>query len=420
MTVGDGDPGDRPEDTGGDDSEAESEDLLFQRPWLPPDDRLWRHPSEMFPVTSGDPTARRGGHRWPVAVSAGVVGAMLATGVVAATGHLSTHGNDGAASGITTAVSAPTATVRTSHSSVALSGMMAASASVLAMAQRLDPSMVALEVTSTHGDRRGSGLVYRSDGVIITTQRLIDSATNITVVSDSGQEVAASVVGQDPVTDVAVLRVDEHGLPAVTLDASDPPQPGQLAVAVTTGGREGDLPSIYIGTVRYVDEEVTLSGGSSLFGAIETDAPLSSDVEGGALLDSAGRLVGMTAGSSGSVGNVRCYATDAATAKSAADEIISTGRVAHGWLGVEGSDQPAPPGAAPSGVQVVAVDKSSPAAAAGVQPGDRISSVDMKPVESVSDLQDDIHLLKPGTTVAVEVWHGNSARVVSAVLADQP
>ncbi len=424
MTVGDGDLGDFPEDGGDDDPEADAEDLQPRRPWLPPDDRLWRHPSEMFPaVPVAEPPARAGGHRWPVAVSAGVVGALLATGVVAATGHLSTHSTSGSASGITTAASTPTATVSTSRSGMALPGMMAASASVVAMAQRLDRSLVALEVTYPHGQRRGSGLVYRNDGMIVTTERLLEGATNVTAVSDTGQEVAASIVGEDSVTDVAVVQVDERDLPTIPFDPVDKPQTGELAVAVTTGDREGDIPSVYIGTVREVGEQARLSSGPPLFNAIETDAPLSTDVEGGALLDSTGRVIGITAESTGSQSSTRCFAADASTAKDAADQIISTGRVAHGWLGIEGSDEKAsttgPPGV-PPGVEVVTVDQPSPAATAGLQPGDTISSVNMKPVSSVSDLQDDIHLLKPGTTVEFGVWRDNSERVVSAVLGRQP
>lgn len=412
MALDDGDVGRSP----GDDELGDDEPT---RPLLPPDDRLWRHPSELFssvPATSPPLGLGRGAgeRQWGLVVSAGVVGALIATGIVLASGHLGSSKVRGvaASAAVTLGTKAPhgsggAAGAASSGTPGSTAPTVAVGDSLHALAARLAPSMVALEITSASGKRRGTGLIYRSDGTVVTTDRLVRGSTSITAVSSTGQEESAALVGSDPDNDVAVMRVGGTGLvPAPFFPAASLPSlaPGQLTTAVSTGDGNGDRPQVYVGTVQSMNRHVALGDGPPLLGAIETDAPLSTNVDGGALLDSAGRVVGLVAGDTGSGTATRSLAVPVAAVESSANQILVTGRATHSWLGIDGSNLSA--GKARSlgvagGVDVQEVDPHSPAAAAGMTRGEVIESINGSPVPSLLDLQADLHGMAPGTQVSI-------------------
>ncbi len=388
----------------------ESSDDPPNRPWLPPDDRLWRHPSELR--SSGTPRAdapsaqargRRllGGGPWTRALLGGVVGALVATGVVTGVdwgGPATTASRVGAGGPTGNPVTTAAALVPAqSHSSIS------AGPSLMGMVAKVAPSIVAVDVATGKGHVRGSGLVFRNDGMILTVARLLAGAVGIGVITSNGQEETASVVGEDADDGVAVLRVG-HQMPSLSLAQSPAPTTGQVAIAVAATDPAGSPPSVAIGTIRGVNRQVRVNNGPPLLDAIDTDAP-AGPMPGGALLDQAGNVVGITTATSDDGGGAHWLAAPAAVVDDAADQLATTGKVVHAWLGISADDS-APPsagGGAPAGIQVLGVESNSPAAAVGLVPKDIIDAVDGQPVPSMLDLQGALRLRRPGAPVVLDV-----------------
>ncbi|HEX6475726.1 MAG TPA: S1C family serine protease [Acidimicrobiales bacterium] len=387
------------------------------RPWLPPDDRLWRHPSELR--SSGTPPtgvpsvpARRwrqsGGRLWTRAVLGGVVGALIASGVITGVNWLgpsrtaSTVGSGGPAGNPVTTASAliPASGAQTAQSHASIS----AGPSLMGMVAKVAPSIVAVSVATGKGRVRGSGLVFRNDGMILTVARLLAGAVGISVITSNGREEPASVVGEDADDGVAVLRVG-HQLPSLSLAQSPVPTTGQIAIAVGATDPAGSPPAITVGTIRGVNRQVRMNDGPPLLDAIDTDAP-AGPTPGGVLLDQSGDVVGITTEASPDGGGTHWLAAPAAVVDDAAHQLATTGKVVHAWLGVSADDdQPSTTsgGSTPPGVQVLTVQSNSPAASAGLEPQDIIDAVDGQPVPSILDLQGALRLHRPGASVMLDV-----------------
>jgi S1-C subfamily serine protease len=386
------------------------------RPWLPPDDRLWRHPSELR--SSGTPSAgipgvqprgRRlpGGHLWTRALLGGVVGALVATGVVAGVNwfgpartasHVGSGGQTGHPLNTTAAVLPASGAQPTQNH-----GSVTAGPSLMGMVAKVAPSIVGVDVTTGKGHLRGSGLVFRDDGMILTVARLLAGAVGISVITSSGQQEAASVVGEDADDGVAVLRV-AHPLPSLHLTHTPAPAAGQVAIAVAATDPAGSPPAVAIGTIRGVNRQVRVNDGPPLLDAIDTDAP-AGPTPGGALFDQSGNLVGITTEASDDGGGAHWLAAPAAVVDDAADQLATTGKVVHAWLGISADDHlsPSSDGNIPAGVRVLTVQDNSPAATAGLAPQDIIDAVDGQPVPSILDLQGVLRLRRPGVPVELDV-----------------
>ncbi len=385
------------------------------RPWLPPDDRLWRHPSELRSTGTppgGVPGIRArvrrwpGGRLWTGLVLGAVVGAVIASGVISGANWLgpartSSSNADHGGAPVTTAsavVPTPGQPVQQNHAAIS------AGPSLMGIVAKVWPSIVTVDVTRGQGHVRGSGLVFRSDGMVLTVARLLAGAMGISVISSSGREEAASLVGQDTDDGVAVLRVDDQ-LPSVALAPSPAPTTGEVAIAVGTADPVGSPPAVTIGTIKAVNQQVRENDGSPpLLDAIDTDAP-PGPAPGGALLDQSGRVVGITTQTTDAGSGAHWFAAPAALVDEAADQLITSGKVEHAWLGISANDRGAAPsgGSTPAGVQVLTVQSNSPAAAAGLLPMDVIDAVDGQPVPSFLDLQGALRLRHPGAPVMLDV-----------------
>ncbi len=384
------------------------------RPWLPPDDRLWRHPSELR--STGTPSggvpgvpgrARRtpGGRLWTGLVLGVVAGAVIASGVITGVNWLgpartsSGGGSNQVGAPVTTASAVVPAPGQPAQNHAAIT----AGPSLMGIVARVWPSIVTVDVTSGKGHVRGSGLVFRRDGMVLTVARLLAGAMGISVISSSGQGETASVVGEDTDDGVAVLRVN-HPLPSVNLAPTSAPTTGQVAIAVGAADPVGSPPVVTIGTIKAVNEQVRVSGGPPLLDAIDTDAP-PGPAPGGALLDESGRVVGITTETTDQGSGAHWLAAPATLVDDAATQLVTKGKVEHAWLGISADDR-APStsgGSTPSGVQVLTVQSNSPAAAAGVLPRDVIDAVDGQPVPSILDLQGALRLRRPGAPVMLDV-----------------
>lgn len=369
-------------------------------PPLPPEDRLWRHPSELAasggsrpapPAGSGPPARQRRRSLLAVALVSGLAGATITLASVAVLGPSSRGGRDGPAAASTTTLTRP----------------------VSAAASSVAPAVV--EVTAQVGtvQRRGSGVVARADGLIVTSALLVAGAGRVEVAWGPGRREEAAVAGVDELTGLAALSVDASRMPTAAIDISMP-RPGDEAftVAASTGS---DGPAVRPGTVSATGSHADPEGGR-LLGLIATDRPVPGWADGGALVDAEGRLRGVSL----SVPRAEeGWAVPVEVALRVADDLRRLGRVDRGWLGVAGSTS-ASAGTAPAGMVVEHVAPGSPAAAAGLQAGDVLIAVGDQRVRSLADVKAALTLTRPGQAVTVERSRGGTLATAAVDLADAP
>ncbi len=309
---------------------------------------------------------------------------------------------------------------------------------VEAVAAELGPSVVQVNVEAVQRTPRGpqegrglgSGVIYREDGYIITNSHVVQNATEVNVAFADGSVEEGEVVGTDPFTDVAVVRVDRAGLPAAEFGDSAELVLGELAVAV--GSPSGFQSTVTAGVVSGLNREVPaeITGGrqeSALVDLIQTDAAISPGSSGGALADANGEVIGINAAhlppaQTGAV-NIG-FAIPAETATSVADQIIETGEADHPYLGVSLTNLTPETArrfgiAVESGALVTNVDPQGPAAEAGIEPSSVITAAGDEGVETSGDLLSTLREFSPGDMVEVTVAGGGEAWEVTVELGER-
>ena len=369
----------------------------------PPDDRLWRHPSEMRPKRSV------GERTWLVASISGMVGALLASAVVVAAGGLAGRDTER----VVERQEVPIQTVST-----------AGGQSVVDIAQRVRPAITQVRVEGKEGDASGSGVIFRSDGHVLTNFHVVDGADAVKVVVDSGRELTANVVGSDPETDVAVLKVNGGPFPVASLGSAADLRVGQSAIAIGSPLGLAGGPSVTVGVVSALHRRLDTRSGPPLLDMIQTDAPISPGSSGGALLDASGAVIGLTTAVATTDGAQGLgFATPIDVARSSADQLIAGGKVVHVWLGIEGTDvdPTTAKDMAIDGVALVGrVVKGSPADKGGLQARDVIVGVDNQPVKTMGGLVVALRSRSPGSTVALDVRRGKEQRRMTVGLIERP
>lgn len=270
----------------------------------------------------------------------------------------------------------------------------------------------------------GSGVIISPDGYIVTNDHVVDGATQIRVTLHDRRVLNAKVIGTDKLTDLAVIKVDAHDLPAVSWGDSSKLQPGQTVLAF--GSPFGYLQfSVTRGIVSAVNRPAPSSDARRPGGLIQTDAAVNPGNSGGPLVNSHGELVGINfliATNSGQFAGAS-FAIPAEIAKSVTSQIIKTGAVHHGYLGISLNDV-TPANAeffklkSASGAIVTQVTPGSPAATAGLQHGDVIEQIDGRGVENGSALQVAVSDLQPGTRVQLGIVHDGSPKTVSLTIGE--
>jgi putative serine protease PepD len=298
------------------------------------------------------------------------------------------------------------------------------------------PSVVMISVQTGLGSGTGSGEVIRGDGEILTNNHVISIAANgggIGVLFSDGETADARLVGRDPQTDLAVIKVDtSRRLRVIRFGNSAQLSVGQPVVAL--GAPLGLPNTVTAGIVSSLDRSVQVPADNGmtalLVAAIQTDAAINPGNSGGALVDCNARLVGVpTAGatvpgpsgasSGGSIGIGFAIPSD--FAKAVSDEIIQTGKVTHSSFGIQVSPTVSGAGGrASDGLLVVAVTPGGPSAVAGVQSGDLIAAIDGKPAASAEQLQALTLTRKPGDTVKLTLERLGSRRAVTVTLGTGP
>ena len=252
----------------------------------------------------------------------------------------------------------------------------------------------------------GSGVIISSKGYILTNQHVVEAADEIEVALSDGKKLSAKVVGSDPETDLAVLHVDAQNLPPITLGQAENLKVGDVVLAI--GNPLGVGQTVTMGIISALHRTGLRINTFENF--IQTDAAINQGNSGGALIDASGNLVGINTAilsqSGGSIGIG--FAIPVSTAKQVMDQLIASGAVTRGWVGVE-LQEITPELAdsfklgATSGVLVAGVQRGSPADRAGVKPGDIVLTVDGKPVRDPDSMRGLIVALAPGQQIRLKL-----------------
>jgi S1-C subfamily serine protease len=290
---------------------------------------------------------------------------------------------------------------------------------VIGAVEQVAPAVVSIDVrTRADGANRrspaqagaGSGFVFASDGLLITNSHVVDDAAEIDITLPDGREERADLIGHDPDTDVAVLRISAPELTTLTFGDSQGLRPGQLVIAI--GNPYGFQHTVTTGVVSALGRSLRARSGRLIEHVIQTDAALNPGNSGGPLVTSDGRVVGVnTAIIAGGQG--LSFAVPISTVVSVLPALLREGRVRRGYLGVAGQDVPILRRvtrfhrlAQASGVLVISLESDGPSQRAGLREGDIVVSLDMLPVTSLDDLHRLLTEARIGRLVTLGILRG--------------
>ncbi|WP_405092281.1 trypsin-like peptidase domain-containing protein [Micromonospora sp. NBC_01392] len=294
--------------------------------------------------------------------------------------------------------------------------------SLAGVAERVLPSVVTIRVASLGGTSEGSGFVVSTDGHIVTNDHVVaDGPGKATVVFNDGSTAAATVVGQDPESDIAVIKVTRSGLTPVQFGDSDALAVGDPVLAM--GSPLSLANTVTAGIVSALDRTMQAGepgGPTRYYAAIQTDAAVNHGNSGGPLVDGAGRVVGVNSTIKSLVadgqeaGNIGlAFAIPINQAKRVTEEIIGTGKARRTVIGASVGGT----GATGGGVRLNAVEPAGPAAAAGMRTGDVVLRLDKHPMTDPTDLVALVRKYAPGSVVTVEYRRGSARQNTSVTLA---
>ncbi|MGH6961062.1 MAG: S1C family serine protease, partial [Dongiaceae bacterium] len=285
---------------------------------------------------------------------------------------------------------------------------------VVSAAENISPAVARIEVRrpSSRGGQRvtggsGSGFVFTPDGLILTNSHVVTGASQVQVQLPDGQAFDADIIGNDPHTDLAVVRVSASRLPTVVLGSARSLRVGQVAIAI--GNPYGFETTVTAGVVSALGRSMRAYSGRLIDDVIQTDAALNPGNSGGPLVSSRGEVIGVNTAIIQAAQGI-CFATSVDTAKVVVSQILQHGRVRRGWIGVAGQNIVLPRRSvryfgleSESAVRVVTIEPESPAARAGFDAGDVIVRYDGKPVSGIDDLHRMLSEAAVGRTARVEL-----------------
>jgi len=298
---------------------------------------------------------------------------------------------------------------------------------VAALTERIAPSV--LHVRCLTGGRRGltsgSGVLITPDGYALTNSHVVHGSVGVEVELQDGRTVLCDLVGEDPATDLALLRLhDCDRLAHAEVGDSNALRVGDLVLAI--GSPFGLTRTVTLGIVSALGRTLRSATGRAIEGVVQTDAALNPGNSGGPLVDASGNVVGVnTALLAGGQG--LCFAVPSNTAAFVAAEILGHGRVRRAWLGLAGEDVYLPRPLArklglaePRGVAVLHVEPASPAARAGLRRGDIVTAFASRPVASVADLHRLLNAEAIGVERELAVVRAGRALVLTVLAEEAP
>ena len=335
------------------------------------------------------------------------------------------------------------ATAPVTLSPVAIDQPTSALPTVADVVAEVEPAVVSILVESTAVDffgrsRRssgsGSGVIFREDGYILTNNHVVQDADSITVVFSDGREREGEIVGTDLRTDLAVVRVDERGLPTAPLADPSKLRVGDWVIAIGNALGLRGSPTVTLGIVSALQRSIPSGGGNvTLFDLIQTDAAINPGNSGGPLVNLLGEVVGIntavlrgTDNTTGTEAQGIGFAVSMETAIPVADELVDNGRVVWPWLGVSVADvNPAVAAemglTSRSGVVINSIEAGAPAQQAGLEPEDVIVALGGQPVTNLRDLQRILRIdYEPGDELTVTAVRDGSERGFQVTLGESP
>jgi S1-C subfamily serine protease len=298
------------------------------------------------------------------------------------------------------------------------------STAVTGAVERMSPSVVNIEVHQSSGRTRsgepqnkerrggGSGFVFTPDGLILTNSHVVHEAVRIAVTMNDGRRMPATLIGDDPASDLAVIRLerphfDEPGLTAAALGDSQRLRVGQIVIAI--GAPYGFQSTVTAGVVSALGRSLRSYSGRLIDDVIQTDAALNPGNSGGPLVDSAGRVVGVNTATILPAQGI-CFALGINTAKFVASRLLRDGRLRRSFIGVSAQTVPVHRRVVrfydlpkEMGAVVVGVEENSPAKRAGLREGDIIVALEGQPVAGVDDLHRMLTDLRVGVSCSLTV-----------------
>jgi S1-C subfamily serine protease len=299
---------------------------------------------------------------------------------------------------------------------------------IVTVAESLGPAVVNLRAGASESQRRsggsGSGFLFTPDGFLLTNHHVVRGASRVRVRLGDGREVGGRVVGADPWTDVAVVQAEAASLPHAHLGESTGLRVGQLVVAI--GSPFGFDSTVTAGVISALGRTLRSITGHLVDNVIQTDAALNPGNSGGPLLDSRGRVIGINTAIIQSAQGI-CFAIPINIAKRIVPQLMQHGRVVRGYLGMHGRDVPV---ARPllrafgltqqSGVEVVALEESGPAAQAGIAEGDLIVGLGDQPICTIDDLQKRLEQVAVGIPAEIVLLRGDRRLVRFVIPGEYP
>jgi S1-C subfamily serine protease len=269
------------------------------------------------------------------------------------------------------------------------------SQAVVNAAETVSPAVVKIDVhkraaRGTEARGSGSGFIFTPDGLVLTNSHVAGGATRIDVTLSDGQRFDADLIGDDPHTDLAVIRISAPKLATATLGSSRGVRVGQLTIAI--GNPYGFECTVTAGVVSALGRTLRAQSGRLIDDVIQTDAALNPGNSGGPLVNSNGEVIGVNTAIIMPAQGI-CFATAIDTAKVVVGQLLRHGRVRRGYIGVAGQNAPLSRRVVryfdlpvESGVRVMSIEPGSPAATAGLEEGDVIVAWDSKPIAGIDAL----------------------------------
>lgn len=300
------------------------------------------------------------------------------------------------------------------------------SRAVVSVVEKVGPAVVSIGVkraaqgpSMPGGEGAGSGVIITPDGFVLTNNHVVAQASEVTVTLTEGRTLAAQIVGTDPATDLAVIRVAENGLPAAQLGDSDGLRVGQLVIAI--GNPFGFQSTVSTGVVSALGRSLRSQSGRLIENIIQADVSLNPGNSGGPLVDSRGRVIGINTAIIALAQGIS-FAIPVNTAKWIVSELVTQGKVRRAYLGIAGQTRPIRRQAQryyelaqASIVEVISVEANGPADKAGLRVGDYVIRLDGQGVGSVDDLHRILTAHPPGTPVQLTILRNNERKELQVI-----
>ena len=311
------------------------------------------------------------------------------------------------------------------------------SQAVVAAAESISPAVTFIEVTKEHhasrhrpgGEPRamrgsGSGFIFTPDGLILTNSHVVHGADKLDVALNDGRHLSATIVGDDPSSDLAVIRISAQNLSAVPLGDSEKTRVGQMAIAI--GNPYGFQCSVTAGVVSALGRSLRSVSGRLIDNVIQTDAALNPGNSGGPLVNSRGEVIGVNTAVILPAQGI-CFAVAINTAKFVVGQLIQNGRIRRAYLGVGGQNVDIPRAVAraqqlqhQTGVLLISVEPSGPAERGELRVGDIIVALDDQPVRGIDDLHRLLTDARIGLRCNVELLRQSRKINLSVVTQEAP